>query len=181
MGENAGKWGNSGHSTQDAGRGGMWRDLVEENGREMGETMGQNTHFSPSHSSHFSRGRNIFPANPFATTSPPHSPTEKWEFLPLTDTHRRRGSCGCLAMAPGYMRSHSQPCSLLTFYAGQGFHGVRWGETGDPVVIWCFGPLPVTATRPDPRSTSTRYLTITASRASRVPESVSGSGYAPGA
>ena len=89
MGGNAGKWGNSGHSTQDVGRGGMWWDLVEENGRKMGETMGQNTHFSPSHSSHFSGGRNIFPANPFAKTSPPHSPTEKWEFLPLTDTHMR--------------------------------------------------------------------------------------------
>ena len=60
MGGNGGRgdWGNSGHSTRDVGRGGLWRDVVEENGRKMG----QNTHFSPSRFPHSSGGRR----------SPPH-------------------------------------------------------------------------------------------------------------
>ena len=40
MGGNGGKWGNSGHSTRDVGCGGLWRDVVEENGTKMGE-MGE--------------------------------------------------------------------------------------------------------------------------------------------
>ena len=31
-----GGWGNSGHSTRDVGCGGLWRDVVEENGMKMG-------------------------------------------------------------------------------------------------------------------------------------------------
>ena len=34
-GEMGGKWGNRGHSTQDVGCGGLWRDVVEENGRKL--------------------------------------------------------------------------------------------------------------------------------------------------
>ena len=78
--------GDSGHSTQDEGCGGLWRDLVEENGREMG----RNTHF---HSPIFP----IFPEVEIVPTvssvniSSPHSPTEKCELVPLTDTHRHGG------------------------------------------------------------------------------------------
>ena len=44
-----GEWGNSGHSTRDVGRGGLWQDVVEENGTNMGQSgrkMGRNTHES---------------------------------------------------------------------------------------------------------------------------------------
>ena len=33
-------------------------------------------------------------------SSPTHSQTEKWEFLPLTDTHCHGGWCVCLSDAP---------------------------------------------------------------------------------
>ena len=31
---------------------------------------------------------------------PPHSPTEKWEAVPPSDTHRHSGQCGCLPPPP---------------------------------------------------------------------------------
>ena len=49
--------------------------------------------FSPS----FRRSK-TFPTIPFVKISSPHSPTEKWGALPLTDTHRHGGWCGCLLM-----------------------------------------------------------------------------------
>ena len=36
-GETGEIWGNIGHSTQDVGCGGLWRDVVEGTGRKMGE------------------------------------------------------------------------------------------------------------------------------------------------
>ena len=36
-GEMGGRWENSGHSTRDVGCGGLWRDVVEENGTKMGQ------------------------------------------------------------------------------------------------------------------------------------------------
>ena len=37
MGENGGKWGNSRYCAPDVGCGGLWQEVVEENGRKMGE------------------------------------------------------------------------------------------------------------------------------------------------
>ena len=65
--------------------GGKW----EENGRKMG----RNTHFSQ----FFGRSK-ISPTDPFAKLNPPHSPTEKWELLPLTDTRRHGGECTCFGV-----------------------------------------------------------------------------------
>ena len=39
MGGNWGEWGNSGHRTWDAGCGGLWRDMAQENGTEMGSRL----------------------------------------------------------------------------------------------------------------------------------------------
>ena len=39
-GSMGGKWGNSGHSTRDVGCGGLWWDVVAENGTKMGEKWG---------------------------------------------------------------------------------------------------------------------------------------------
>ena len=77
MGGNGGKWGEMGgkrgsswHSTQDVGYGGLWRDVVEENGpngRKMGvngRKKGQNTHSWRSHSPHYSGGRRSSPRFP---------------------------------------------------------------------------------------------------------------------
>ena len=62
---------------------------------EKGEKMegierkvGWNTQFSQSHFPHFPEGSKAFPA---VQTNVPHSPTGKWEFLPLTDPHRHSG------------------------------------------------------------------------------------------
>ena len=63
----------------------------EENGRKMGEKWGQNTHFLQSHFPHFSKGRRSSPTVAFVKLSSPTSPTEQWEFLPLTDTHCHGG------------------------------------------------------------------------------------------
>ena len=49
----------------------------------------------------FSRRSKTFPTIPFVKTSAPQSPTEKWEFLPLTDTHRHGGQSGCLSHGAG--------------------------------------------------------------------------------
>ena len=58
--------------------------------------MGRNTHRSQSHSSHFSQRSTICPPGPFVKTSAPHSPTEKWEFLPLTElTTAAAGADAC--------------------------------------------------------------------------------------
>ena len=65
-------WANSGHSTW-----GKW----EENG-----TKSETVPFSP----FFERSR-ILPSIPFVKSSSPHSLPEKWEFLPLTDTHHHGG------------------------------------------------------------------------------------------
>ena len=85
------KWGNSGHSTQDVGWGGLWRHVVEETETKMGERWEKNgtkypfctVPFCP-----FFRRSKIFFTVPFVKISSPHSPTTKWEFLQFTDTHR---------------------------------------------------------------------------------------------
>ena len=65
---------------------GMWL-------RKMGQKC--ETNFSQSHFPHFFLRRSkIVPTIRFVQTSSPHSPTANWEFLPLTDTHRRGGWCG---------------------------------------------------------------------------------------
>mmetsp|Transcript_41392 Transcript_41392/g.69703 ORF Transcript_41392/g.69703 Transcript_41392/m.69703 type:complete len:377 (+) Transcript_41392:90-1220(+) len=69
--------------------------------------------FSP-----FFRGSKIFPPVPFIKMNPPHSPTAKWDFLPLTDTHRHGGQCGCLRPVPQHrpkpsgQRPYSRPPSF---------------------------------------------------------------------
>ena len=60
------KWGglgggDSGHSTRDVGYGGLWRDLVEENGTKMGENIRKNFQ---SRFSHFFWRLKIFPQFP---------------------------------------------------------------------------------------------------------------------
>ena len=60
--------------------------------------MGWNALFAQSHSSHCAGGSKTLPTVPFVKIDSPHSPTETWEFLRLTDTHRPGGSCGCLQM-----------------------------------------------------------------------------------
>ena len=81
--------GDSGHSTWDVGC-----DVVEVNGTKMGEKWERNVtkypFFTVPFSPFFGRGQ-IFPTVPFVKTSSPHSPTEKWELLPLTDTQHHRG------------------------------------------------------------------------------------------
>ena len=98
MGEMEGKWGNSGHSTWDVGCGGLRWNVVEENRTKTGGKWEENgikypfftVPFPP-----FSRRSKTFPPVPFVKISAPHSPTGKWEFLPLTDTHCHGGWCGC--------------------------------------------------------------------------------------
>ena len=91
MGGNVGRGGggDSGHNTQDVVCGGLWRDVVEENGTKMGEWEKNGTKylffsvpFSP-----LLRRLKIFPPVPFVKISSLHSPTEKGDFLPLTDAH----------------------------------------------------------------------------------------------
>ena len=112
MGGNGGKWrkmGGTGGNWGELGRNGkiaviahgMW--VVEGCGgmwlRKMGETReknGTNYPFSTVPFSPFSRRSKTFPPISFAKTSSSHSQTEKRDVLPLTDTHRHSGWCGCL-------------------------------------------------------------------------------------
>ena len=90
-GGNAGKRGNGGYSTRDVGCGGLWRDAVEENETKLGEKWeksGTRYPFTTVPFSPFFRRLKTFPTVPFGKISSPHSPTEKWDFLTLTDTHR---------------------------------------------------------------------------------------------
>ena len=88
MGGNGGEkrgggWGNSGHSTQDVGCGGLWRDVVRENRRKMGQfekKMGEKWEVE-----------DLPHSSPFVKISFPHSSTEKWEFLPFPETHHHGG------------------------------------------------------------------------------------------
>ena len=82
-----GKWGISGHSTRVCG---LWRDVVEESGRNIGEKRDEKP-ISHCPISPFFRRSKILPTVPFVKISLPHSRTEKWYFLPLTDTHRHGG------------------------------------------------------------------------------------------
>ena len=94
-GEMREKWGSSGHSTWNVGCGGLWRDVVEENGIKMGEKWKENgtkyPFFTVAFPPLFFWKSKIFPTVPFGKISSPHSLTEKWEFWPLTDTHRYGG------------------------------------------------------------------------------------------
>ena len=112
MEENGGKWGGDGEIAVIAH--GMW--VVEGCGgiclREMGEDwekkgtkwdkMGQNGTKWDKIPIFLGTILPIFPevedlpTVPFVTISSPHSPTEKWASLPLTDTHRHGGLCGYL-------------------------------------------------------------------------------------
>ena len=74
--------------------GDKWGGIGEKKGGEMGgieRKMGRNTQFSQSHFPHFSRGSKTFPTVPLIKIGTPYPPTEKWDTLPLTDTHRRGG------------------------------------------------------------------------------------------
>ena len=79
MEENGGKWGNSGHSTRDVGRGGLWRDVVDEKGTKMGEKWDEIPIFH-SPISPFSRRSKIFPIVPSVKMSTAHSLTENGNY-----------------------------------------------------------------------------------------------------
>ena len=82
------------------GCGALWWDVVEKMGhkwekneRKMGGKWDEILIFQ----SPIFRRSKIFPTVPFVKKkSSTHSPTEKWEFWPLNDTHRHGGSCRCL-------------------------------------------------------------------------------------
>ena len=93
--------GGSAHSTRDVGCGGLWRDVVEENGRKMGgqwEDNGTKYPFFTVPFPPFSRRPRMPLTVPVVKIGPPHSPTEKWECAPLADTHCHGGWCGCLSV-----------------------------------------------------------------------------------
>ena len=69
-----------------------------------------------------------FPTVPFVKISSPHSPTEKWEFLPLTDTHRHGGSCGCMRSPKG-VRPQPDGARTHTHCDGRGDGHHRPGRT----------------------------------------------------
>ena len=105
MEENGGKWEKTGNheiiKMENVGTtpkvGEKWGKVGEKREKMGGvETvelrqMGRNTQFSQSHFPHFFVGSKTFPTVPFIKIGSPHSPTEKWEFLPLADTHRHGG------------------------------------------------------------------------------------------
>ena len=64
----------------------VWRKKGE-NGDNW-DKNGAEYPFSQSHFPHFSGGSKTFHTVPFTKINSPHSRTEKWEFLPHTDTHR---------------------------------------------------------------------------------------------
>ena len=100
-GNGEGGWENSGRSTWDVGCGGLWQDVVVENGRKMGEKWeksGTKYAFFTVPFSEFFRRSKIFPTVPFVKTISPHSLTEKWEFLPLTDAPCHGGCSRCVAL-----------------------------------------------------------------------------------
>ena len=72
------------------GCGGFRLDVVEENGTKMGQKWEEIPIFH-SPIAPFSRRSKTFPTVPFVKISSPHSPTAKWDFLPLTDTHHHGG------------------------------------------------------------------------------------------
>ena len=109
------KWGNGGKWGEMEKNGGKWRIMNksrwkmqeqfpqwEKNGgnwRNKGENGGNSekngTEYPvQSYFPNFSGGSGTFPTVPFMKINSPHSPTEKWELLPLTDTHRHGGQCG---------------------------------------------------------------------------------------
>ena len=87
------------------GCGGMWLGKTGQNRRKMRGKWDKNgtkypfftVPFPP-----FFQGLKIFPTVPFVNISSPHSPTEKWDFLPLPDIHCHGGWCGCLDNAPRF-------------------------------------------------------------------------------
>ena len=70
------------------GCGGMWLRKMEENWE--GEKWDEKPFFTVPFPPFFRRSK-IFLSIPFVKIGSPHSPTEKWEFLPLCDTHRHGG------------------------------------------------------------------------------------------
>ena len=94
------EWGNSGHTTQDVGCGGLWPDVVEEKGTKMGgkwEKNGRNTHFFTVPLPPFFRRSNIFPT-PFPPF-PPFFHLAKW-FGELVSLVGVRGFPRARGMAP---------------------------------------------------------------------------------
>ena len=70
---------------------GLWRDMVNGNGRKLGEHWEENwdengrkyPFFTVPFSPFFQRSQ-VFHTVPFVKTSSPHSPAENWGVLPLT-------------------------------------------------------------------------------------------------
>ena len=68
----------------------------------------------------------------FIKLGSPHSSTEKWDLLPLTDTHCHGGSCGCLF----------QSCGAVTGACESGWGAVSggwkydWGGCGGMGMPW---------------------------------------------
>ena len=74
----------------DVGCGGLWQDVIEENGTRMGENSGKNWtkyQFFPVPFPICPEVEDL-PHSSLVKASSPYSSTGKWEFLPLTDTHR---------------------------------------------------------------------------------------------
>ena len=95
--ENGGKWGNGGHSTRGVGCGGLWRDVVEENGAKNGTKNATKCPFFTVPFSQFLRRSKIVPTVPSITTTSPPSLTAKRALLPLTAPHSHGAPCGCFA------------------------------------------------------------------------------------
>ena len=93
----------------------MWLKKIGQKWEKRQRTMGGK--WDP-----FCRGSKTFPTIPFVTISSPHSPTENRESLPLTDTHRHGGWCGCLHEPPaggGQLPAQKGGPSLLKARAGK--------------------------------------------------------------
>ena len=117
MGKNGGKWrkmggkgGEMGNREQikreDVGTtsraGEKWGEIGGKSEKMGGieRKLGWSTQFSQSRFPHFPKGSKTFPTVPFTNIRPPHSPTEKWEWLPLPDTHHHGGWCGYMQKEP---------------------------------------------------------------------------------
>ena len=104
MEENGEEWGGKGEIAVIAhgmlvveGCGRMWLRKMGGKWRKWAKYPFFKVPFSP-----FFRRSKIFHSAPFVKMRLPHSPTGKWEFLPLTDTHRHGGWWGCLVVLTHY-------------------------------------------------------------------------------